>query len=256
MPRQFARFRSRPFQSLFFSMEYYYADSKRLYDKIHAQDPKKPLEFDQELWMNEKAAARAAFIMGIAAIEAFANNILRDFSIRGKKDLPESLLNKSQKQLKIDFWRLADKVYFLPTLCNSQLTPPAFYFKRESEQFQLFEELVEIRNGIMHGRPEPFLGLIKLNPNKLHEVNDNFPENFWPLSKFPKDFTSLNHNCSKIAYDNIKWIKDSLISFLDKVDKKYLNEEKIELISPVIQDSNLNEDELIKNWKMYVNKLK
>lgn len=255
MPRQFAKFIRHPFQSLFFSMEYYYVESKRLYEKIHAQDPSKPQEFDQHLWMQEKAAARACFIMGMAGIEAFANNILGDFAVRGKSDLPESLLNRSQKKRNIDYWRLTDKIYFLPTLCNSLLTPPAFYFKKDSNQFQLFEELVEIRNGIMHGRPEPFLALIKLKPNKVHEMNDNFPENFWSLSNFPKDFTSFNYQCANTAYNNIKWVRDSLVGFLEKVDEKYMNEEKIELVSPIIQGNDLDDDELIKNWKNYVNKL-
>jgi hypothetical protein len=254
MPRQFAKFIRRPFQSLFYSMEYYFKESKELYDKIHAQDPARPQDFDQHLWMKEKAAARAAFIMGMAAIEAFANNILRDFAVRGKKDLPESLLNKLQKKYDVNFWRLPDKTYFLPTLCNSQLIPPAFYFKRDSKEFQLFEEIVKIRNGIMHGRPEPFLVLIKFKPSELHEVNDNFPENFWFLSNIPKDFTSFNHQCASIAYDNIKWVRESLISFIEKVDEKYLKEEKIELISPIIQDNNLDEAELIRNWKNYINK--
>lgn len=254
MPYQFAKFIRRPFQSLFYSMEYYYNESRELYQKIHAQDPSKPQEFDQRLWMQEKAAARACFIMGMAAIEAFANNILRDFGVRGKEDVPESLLNKSQKKRDVDYWRLTDKVYFLPTLCNAQLRPPASYFKRDSKEFQLFDELVEIRNGIMHGRPEPFLALIKLKPNKLHEVNDNFPENFWSFSNIPKDFTSFNHQCANTAYDNIKWVRDSLVSFLEKVDEKYMNEEKVQLISPIIQDSDLDEAELIRNWKNYVNK--
>lgn len=254
MPYQFAKFIRRPFQSLFYSMEYYYNESMELYQNIHAQDPSKPQEFDQRLWMQEKAVARACFIMGMAAIEAFANNILRDFAVRGKEEVPESLLNKSQKKKEIDYWRLTNKVYFLPTLCNSQLTPPAFYFKRDSTQFQLFEELVKIRNGIMHGRPEPFLALLKLKPNQVHEMDDSFVENFWPLSKIAKDFTSFNFVSAGIAYNNIKWVRESLIGFLEKVDEEYMNEEKIELISPVIQNSDLDEGELIKNWKNHVNK--
>jgi hypothetical protein len=34
-----------------------------------------------------------------------------------------------------------------------------------------------------------------------------------------------------------------------------MNEEKIELVSPIIQGNDLDDDELIKNWKNYVNKL-
>ncbi len=223
-----------------------------MYQKVHGQDPSKPQEFNQDLWMKEKSASRACFIMGIAGIEAFANNVLKDFSIRAKDDLPKNLLSRHQRKNHIDYWRLVDKVYFLPTLCNSQLSPPAVYFRKNTKAFSLFEELVEIRNSIMHGKPEPFMVLAKLKPDRVHELTDNFPDNFWPISKIGKDFSSFNYECAKTAYENIIWVRDSLISFLERVDKKYLMEEKIELISPIINDNNISKEELLENWGKYV----
>ena len=252
MPWQFAKFIRRPFQSLFYSSEYYYNQSKELHENVHAQDVSKPQELDQDLWMREKAVARASFIMGIAGLEAFANNVLRDFCARERDELPKEFLNKLQRSRPIDRWRLTDRVYFLPTLCNDELVPPAFYFRRDSTTFRLFEELVEIRNGIMHGRPEPFLALVKLKTNKLHEANDNIVDNFWPISQIPRDFSSFNHDCAKTAHDNIKWVRDSLIGFLDKVDEKYMREEKVKLVSPVIPDSKADEGELLRHWRKYV----
>ena len=161
MPWQYCNYIRRPFQSLFFSMDFYYKQSQELYKKIHAQDFENPSQLDQKLWMEEKSASRTCFIMGIAAIEAFANNILRDFAVRNKGDLPVGMLNKSQKDNPIDRWRLIDKVYFMPTLCNAVISPPASFFNRKSKEFILFEELVEIRNTIMHGRPETILMLMK-----------------------------------------------------------------------------------------------
>jgi len=204
--------------------------------------------------MKEKAEARASFIAGMAGIEALSNTILSNFGRRTKEDLPDALLSKAQKKSNIDRWRLIDKIYFLPTLCNQDLLPPACYFNKESEAFKLFEELVLIRNGIMHGRPVPTLMLVKLKPNKKHEMKDSFDLNFWPLTKIPKDFSIFNHDCAKIAYDKILWVRDSLVNYLDMIDDIYLKEDKINLISRVIKDDEVTEDYLLKNWKEYINK--
>ncbi|MCJ7457562.1 MAG: hypothetical protein MUP17_01050 [candidate division Zixibacteria bacterium] len=224
-----------------------------MYKKIHEQDASRPQDFDQDLFMKEKSASRASFIMGVAGIEAFTNNVLRDFSVRTKDDLPKNLLNKKQIENPINYWRLVDKVYFLPTLCNPQLEPPPFYFQENSKEFKLFKELVEIRNSIMHGRPEPFLVLVKLKPDRFHELTADFPDNLWPISRVPKDFSSFNYECAKTAYENIIWVRDSLVTFLEKVDEKYMMEEKIELISPVINDNNVSKEELLKNSGKYIN---
>jgi len=236
MKVQYGMFIRRPFQALFDSMEYHYKVSEDLFKRVHAQDPSDSRAFDQKLWVTEKAESRAAFIMGMAGIEAFTNNVLSDFKLRNKEDLKEIHLSKEQKNKFIERWRLVDKVYFLPTLCNSKLEPPEFYFNKDSNEFRLFEELVQIRNSIMHGRPEPWKIKIKFRPDKNHEVYDSFEENFWPLSKIHKDFTSFNYECAKVAYDNIIWLKDRLMGTLERVERKYLIEEKIHLTTPILDE--------------------
>lgn len=252
MPWQFIRYSRRPFQSLFFAFELSYARSQELFIKIHAQDPSRPEDFDQNLWMEEKAFSRDCLIMGMAGIEALANNLYRDFATRSKNDLPDNLLNKNQRKNEIEWWRLTDKVYFLPTICNITLSPPASYFDKESDKYKLFEELIEIRNSILHGRPEALLMLAKLNPNKRHELIDNFDQNFWPCSKLPKDITAINGECAKIAYENIIWVRDSLVGFIEKLNEKYLKEERFTLISPVIPEQNADKNELMTNWRKYI----
>ena len=253
MPWQFAKFIRRSFQSLFYSMEYHYREAEEFYKKIHQQDPSRPQDFDQILFEKEKSASRASFIMGIAGIEAFANNVIRDFSVRTKDDLPKNLLNKKQIENPIKYWRLMDKIYFLPTLCNPELALPPRYFQKNSKEFKLFKELVEIRNSIMHGRPEPFLVLIKLKPDRFHEVTADFPDALWPISKVPKDFSSFNYECAKTACENITWVRDSLVTFLEKVYEKYMREGKLELVSPEINDNSVSKEELLKNWPKYIN---
>ena len=233
-------------------MECYYKEAEVLYRRIQAQDPSKPEHFDQGLWMREKAFSRDTLIMGIAGIEAFANNVLIDFCVRTEKNLPRELLKKWEISGRIHYWRLVDKVYFLPTLCNTKFQPPEFYFKRDSNEFQLFDELVRIRNGIMHGRPARILVLDNLRPNRTHVLDDTFPQNFWPVSKIGKDFTSFNFPYAKIAHDNIMWVRDSLVDFLEKVDKKYMEEEGVKFISPLIPEGKASRKELLSNWKRYV----
>ena len=254
MPWQFARFASRPFQQLFHGMDYFLAKTEKLYKEIHAKDPTKPEDFNAELWHSEKLNAKACFLMGMAAIEALANFILDDYSVRDKGALPKKMLNKAQKSQKIERWSLADKVYFLPTLCNCRLEPPAFYFIRDSRAFKIFEELVAIRNGMLHIIPETRLVLIKLKTSKIHERHDDFPENFWPVSHIFRDYSTFNFTSAKTARDNICWIRDSLNNFIEKIDEKYLKEEKLHLISEIIPEERNSKSDLIKNWKKYVKK--
>jgi len=190
--------------------------------------------------------------MGIAGIEAFANNVLNDFGELRKEQIPIELLSKNQQKSEIDFWRLPDKVYFLPSLCRCDFTSPENYFMRESPEFQLFEELVSIRNSIVHGKPKPWLGLIKLNPDKRHELIDNFEINKWPISKIFKDFSAFNFDCAKTARDNIVWVKDSLVRYIKRIDEKYFREEKFKLISPLIEGDDTIKGELLRNWQKYV----
>jgi len=104
----------------------------------------------------------------------------------------------------------------------------------------------------MHGRPQAALTLFKLKKSKKHEASTEFDVNFWPVTQIPRDLSSFNHECAGIARSNIIWVRDSLVTFLEKVDKKYLRQEKVKLISPVIPESRVTEDELRRNWKQYV----
>lgn len=231
----------------------HYDKAEKLYKDLHAQDINDPEKLDQQLWMQEKAAARAAFIMGIAAIEAFTNNVLTDHAIRSKEDIPKNLLfHSAQKGQKLEKWRLIDKVYFAPLLCNEILSPPACYFDRQSAAFRTFAELVEIRNSIMHGNSFPFLVLIDLTDATNKVIMDDFQLNFWPLSRIPHDFSSFNFKCAETACKYIAWVRDSLVKFIDRVDQKYMTHEQIKLISPIIADQTATKDELLKNWKSYI----
>jgi hypothetical protein len=252
MPWQFVRYSRRPFQSLFFAMELYYSKSQELYKKIQFQVLDNPATCDQQLWMEEKAISRDCLVMGMAALEAFANNLIRDFIKRNKENLDPGILNKNQKNNPIDRWSLSDKIYFLPTLCNSSMLTPELFFNPLSADFRCFIELIKIRNGIVHGRPEASLMLMTINPNRMHELDDDFSENCWPISKIPRDLTIFNGECAKIAYINMAWVKDSLIKYIEKLDEKYLKEEKINIVSRIIQENEADKSTIKKKWRDYI----
>jgi hypothetical protein len=252
MPWQFCKHIRRNFQPLFLSMERHYRESERLRAKILAQDPRNPEDFDQQLWNDEKSASRASFIMGMAAIEAFANSLLSDFAVHDKSQIPPVMISKHLSKTRIDRWPLAEKIYFLPTLCNRPISPPATFFDRQSRDFRLFEELIEITNSIMHGRPTVIMLLAHLSHSKLHTMIDEFDQNFWPISEIPRDFTSFNQQCAEAAFHTLTWVRDSLITHVGGLDRQYLGEERMRLISRVFREDEVSRESLLKDWKDFV----
>jgi hypothetical protein len=90
-------------------------------------------------------------------------------------------------------------------------------------------------------------------PNKIHNFSDDIEQNFWPISKISRDFSSFNYTCAKVAYKNIVWVKISILKFVEDIDKSYMKDEVIELKSRIIDDSKTTKDELIHNWESYLN---
>ena len=105
----------------------------------------------------------------------------------------------------------------------------------------------------MHGRPHLFLALFKLNPDRLNSLIDDIDaRDFWPISRIPRDFVSFNGKCARTACENIKWVRDSLVEFLEKVTKDYMQKNIIKLVSRIYTEEEVTEDELRSNWSKYV----
>ncbi len=235
MPWQFGKYNRRTFQYSFQAMEHFIKESRQLYDQIHSRAPEYWLTHSQGPIIKEKFVSQSVLIFGVAGIEALANCVLKEFSLRDKNSLPESMLSKNQRNNEIEFWRLIDKVYFLPTLCNKDFSPPAVYFKRDSTIFQKFAELIKIRNSMMHGRLSASILLIELKPGLVKEIDDDIEINNWPITGIKKDPSSFNYSSAQIAFDTISWVKGTIVKLVDAIDNNYLESEQITLISDIVE---------------------
>lgn len=230
--------------------------AEELHKTIQRQDPNHPERFDQILWMREKAASRECLVMGVAGVEALANSLLSEFACHKIEDIPTGLIKKRLRKLTIEWWPLGEKVYFTPALCNPLLSPPSKYFSNSSKMFRVFEELIEIRNSLVHGKPWPRLVLFRLNRNMIHTMNDDFPHQKWPESGIHKDLVCFNYDSAKIVRDNVSGIKNALLRHVPRAGKKYLSEEKIRLVSPIIDERGGDEKLLMADWKKFVDESK
>lgn len=236
--QQWATMTRRTFRSLFDDMEIFLAKSKELYELVHAQDTSRPNKLDMQLWASEKSYSRASFIIGMAALEAFCNTLVVDFKCHEIDDLPREWTNHNQRQQPFDMWRLVWKIRFIPVICNEGLKSPGEYFDQESDEIALLLELSMIRNSIMHGRIQKPKILFTYGTNRIHIMDDEFPENFWEKSKIPFDFTTFNYDCARDACQNIIWFKDKLIEFMgSRVSSSYLCEDQIHFTSEQFESS-------------------
>jgi len=228
--RQWALLIRRPFQPLLEDMQVFLPKAEELFHQIRQQDPDHPEKFDKQLWEAEKAFARASFIMGMAGVEAFCNAVLADHKCHEKKDLPKEWLNRRQRERNLDMWRLVDKVKFIPTLCNTALKSPVEYFDMKCSEFGRFEELVEIRNSIMHGRITQHKNLITFDSRRRHIIDDDFPENYWKLSNIHRDFATFNYECAVKASEMISWVIKKVTEFLHgRINDRYFTDFEIKL---------------------------
>jgi hypothetical protein len=229
--QQWATMTRRTFRALFYDMEIFLTKSEDLYKLVHAQDVSNPAKLDMGLWSREKAYSRASFITGMAALEAFCNTLVVDFKCHEIADLPDKWMNHDQRQRTFDRWRLASKIRFVPVICNGKLKSPSEYFDQDSDEIVLLTELSRIRNSIMHGRIQKPKILITYGKNRIHIVDDEFPENFWKKSKIPYDFTTFNYECARDACRNIGWFKNKLIEFIgSRISNSYLRDDQVQCL--------------------------
>jgi len=227
---QWGKMVRRTFRSLFSDTQFYLSKAELAFEKVHSQDTSHPEKLNMKLWEEEKAYSRACFIFGVAAIEAFCNALIEEYRIHKLDELPSEWTNHKQKQNALDWWKLEWKVQFIPTICNEELKHPAEYINPDCREMKLFSLHVKVRDSIMHGRiHEPHIRL-RRDEKGVWNLDDDLPENFWPKSDIPKDFTSFNYECAKLAYDNIMWVRDKLIECLGlRITRGFLNQDVIEV---------------------------
>ena len=227
---------TRPFQPLFAAMETLLREAEPLHREIMNKKVTGPYDVDKTLWAREKHLATGSFIMGIMGIEAFVNCLWAEFPLRRPPDMPYEWFGgkgriASLKERPFERWKLQEKVFFIPSICCSTAKPPKDFFKKNSRHWQRFDEVVAIRHRLAHARPVWTDWKITLGQDKLHTVDDSKRSNFWARTEIPKDIRGFNYGCAQIGFEEVTWVRDSIMTFLvDRVPSKYLHEEVLQIL--------------------------
>lgn len=215
MNKKIVEFTERTFQPLFHDMDLFLELAKVEHALIHSQTLNEAV-MSQKVWLKEKAFSRASFVLGMAGLEAFCNALLEDYRKQEPRVLVNFGVNRKRLKKSLDRWTLFDKIIYLPTLCNTELLNPSRFFDRESEKCLLLEEMVDVRNEMLHSqlvtrKVELDVGSKKnVNGRNVIPASDQFPENFWPISQFPRDLAVFSYPCALKARDCVDWFRTQL----------------------------------------------
>lgn len=205
MKKKTVTFTERTFQPLFQDMELFLALARVENTMIQSHDLNESL-MNQEVWMKEKAFSRASFVLGMAALEAFCNALLDDYRQQEPAVLRRFNINSKRLKKSLDRWTLPDKIAYLPTLCSIELLNPSRFFDKTSEQFQLLDEMVDVRNDMVHG--QLVNRKVEIDIEAKHTVNGR---NVIPMTdQFPRNLAIFNYSCALKARDCVDWFKTKL----------------------------------------------
>lgn len=184
----------------------------------------------------EAALSRSCIIACAFFLEALSNSILKDFEVWDPLQLPLAMQKKIGLDVKpVDRLPLEDRVYIIPYLCNkAQETFSNTYFDRGSIDFQRMCELIRIRDRFAHSRPTKRKFVITKTGAKEYVVDDNFQENFWPVTRIPKDIFIIEFEHAQLARQIIDRTTEQLNEFLGGriVANRWMRDEHINLKPP------------------------
>jgi hypothetical protein len=201
----YPRLITKPIRSIRTDIEYFLKKAQMCQENLAKTNDAKNREL-------ESIYSRSCLLLCVIFLEGLTNNILKDFQVINEAQLPEILRCKcglNQKELnKIS---LENKIYLLPYLCSQDSKFKEEYFQRESGEFQELRELIKIRNSYVH--PKQIRGKLEITmtADRKFLANNDFPQNFWPLTKIPRDIRLWQHNHAEKA----KLIVDNIFKKLD-----------------------------------------
>jgi hypothetical protein len=174
-----------------------------------------------------RAHCRACIVMGVAGVEAFANWVIDRRMQRQPADIPEKWLPEYLKPGKYKQWPLRQKLWLLPSLCLAKPRSPEEFWKRQGGRFNRFAEYIRIRNSIAHGHTAETKLRVKGHRHGVRIVDDSeFVDNFWPLSRLPRDMFSLKYEDAERAHKSMVWMMQRLVTALeDRIGRKDLVEQ-------------------------------
>lgn len=160
----------------------------------------------------ESSYSRICILICVVFLEGLVNNVLKDFQVIVDHQIPDSLKRKcGLDEMEVSKAPLEDKIYLIPYLCDESPRFEHEFFKKGSKEFQELRELIRIRNSYVHPRPVRRKVDLEITPDRWFLVDDQFPQNFWPLTKIPKDIYIFRHRDAAKA----KSIIDNIFSKLD-----------------------------------------
>lgn len=195
------------------------------------------LPIDPKSWQLEKSLSISSFMMSYIGLEALVNCIFEDFGVHAVKSLPQEYfggqLSKVYKKIiKKPFGklRLTTRLYLIAPLCTDPMIDPSSLFDIDSSKWRTLEEVVEIRHFFNHASSEEMRFDVKPIGEKLFEANDNFPDNFFPLTNVSKDCRTFNMSDAEKLNDSLNWALETIKQALShKADDVYMTQEIVKL---------------------------
>lgn len=229
----------RPFQLMFLGMNQYLEESKPLYKKISETDiasiDNESVASYQALYNKEKVLSISSFLLGMNALESFANCLYDELKYKESNELADIYFG-SHRRIK-DFklrsyykWILKEKLYFLPSLILVEGKLPPNYIDKESLNWKKLEEIIDIRNEIVHLKPRKLKGTVERKDNGEIIMKNSDKDSEWRITQIPKD---SNHFDSRQAEKTVTIIlhwKNEILKLLGAVvPKDFLTGKKMEV---------------------------
>jgi len=164
-------------------------------------------------WQLEKSLSIASFMTFYAGIESLVNCIHKDFQTHTLDSLPGAFFSAPLDKLKTSLskktfgnWYLANRVYLVASLCTDPAVDPSELFSIEEEEWKKFVEIIKIRHTFNHPIEVVGQALATKNARGLLIVDDNFAENFWPLTNVSRDHRTFNYEDASRLGSILEWI--------------------------------------------------
>lgn len=219
---------TRIFQAHFADADYHIKRANELFSGVKASMRENPAGADQKTLGETRAHSRACILSVMGGLESLCNCLIESFSRRVVTDLPETWIPSRLKGREFEWWPLAFKLRFVPVVCSVDVRPPQDFFDERSTDYLFFGELVRVRNSLVHGRTVSSKYVIHAVSDNQSRIDDTHPENFWPITGFPRDSRALSYPEAEAAYRSILIHTRKLRDFLGaQVTRLYLRDDDL-----------------------------
>jgi hypothetical protein len=216
---------SKVFQGHFTDAQFHLEQSGLFHSVVKNSVVTDPKQADQVALAKSRAHGRAAFISIVAGCESLCNCIEQQFAKRKSDNLPTDWVSKKVRERLFRDWSISTKIRFLPVLCCNESNPPSSYFQSYLQQLREFDEIVKIRNSLIHGAYVETRYKIVFGDGNFHTISD-FQENFWPITRIARDPRSLTYDEVNIAYTKVMAVMAEAIRQVGSgIDERFLRDE-------------------------------